>query len=205
MGGFHLTRDDAGAEARLAAARSRFERHGFTRFTPIATPSHWGFHVGYIHAGLATIARDGENFVAAAGTLVYKGLLGAAALDALLADFTFPFTDWSRLSGQFALIINKGGRAYALTDYFGAFQLFHDSGCDTLTTSFLAAVEAQPRVRWNVQGVYEFAFNVFPIGDDTVFEEIRRLGPDTQLEFGEPDCASGGCEAAARSDRADGA
>ncbi len=43
--------------------------------------------------------------------------------------------------------------------------------------------EAQPRLHWHDQGVYEFAFNVFPIGDDSVFEEVRRLGPEVQLEL----------------------
>jgi len=184
MGGFHLTRDDATADARIEAARARFAAHGFTRFTPIATPTYRGFHVGYIHGGLDTIATDGEDFVAAAGTLVYDGLLGRPALARLLADFAFPFTDWSRLSGQFALLIRKHGRAFALTDYFGAFQLFHDPGYHTLSTSFLATVEAQPRVNWNAQSIYEFAFNVFPIGDDTVVRQVSRLGPDVQIELG---------------------
>jgi len=184
MGGFHLTREDPAADARIAAARARFVAHGFTRFTPVATPTHRGFHVGHIHGGPDTIAIDGEDFAAAAGTLVYDDLLGRAALSRLLADFTFPFTDWHRLTGQFALIVHKNRRAYALTDYFGAFQLFHDPAYDTLSTSFLATVEAQSRVRWHTQGIYEFAFNVFPIGDDTVIEEVRRLGPDTQLELG---------------------
>lgn len=184
MGGFHLTRDTFAADARIAAARARFISHGFTCFTPIKTPTHRGFHVGHIHGGPETIATEGEDFAAAAGTLVYDGLLGTPALSRLLADFVFPFTDWDRLSGQFALVVHKGGRGYALTDYFGAFQLFHDPTYDTLSTSFLATVEAQSHVRWHTQGVYEFAFNVFPIGDDTVIEEVRRLGPDAQLELG---------------------
>ncbi len=183
MAGFHLTRDDEGADVRLAAARARFRSHGFTRFSDIAGGGRRGFHVGYIHGGPETCMRAGEDFAAVAGTLVYDGTMGTVALDALLADFTFPFSDWTRLSGQFALLICKEGRLFALTDYFGAFQLFHDPEDATLSTSFLATAEAQPRVRWHAQGVYEFAFNVFPIGDDTVFEEIRRLGPLVQLEL----------------------
>ena len=185
MAGLHLTREDSGTDARLAAARARFRTHGFTRFTDIATPGHRGFHVGYIHGGPDMIAVRGNDFAAAAGTLVYDGKMGAAALGALLGDFVFPFTGWDKLSGQFALIVRKGDRAFVLTDYFGTFQLFHDPDHQTLSTSFLAVTEAQARVHWRAQGVYEFAFNVFPLGDDTVFEEVRRLGPFDQLELGE--------------------
>ena len=184
MAGFHLTRDDAGADARLALARARFTAHGFTRFTDIAVPGHRGFHVHFIHGGPETIVVDGEDLAAVAGTLVYDGAMGADALRALLAAFTFPFTDWDKLSGQFALVVRKAGRAFALTDFFGTFQLFHDADCATLSTSFVGTAEAQARLRWHPQGLYEFAFNVFPLGDDTVFEGVRRLGPDAQLELG---------------------
>lgn len=184
MAGFHLTRDGPEAEARIASGRARFEAHGFTRFTPIVTPDHRGFHVGYIHGGPETFAQVGEDFAAVAGTLVYDGAIGGAALERLLAEFRFPFTDWSRLSGQFALLVRKGGRAFMLSDYLGTFQLFHDEAFDTISTSLMASVEAQPAVHWHEQGVYEFAFNVFPVGDDTVFREVRRLGPFVQLELG---------------------
>ena len=183
MAGFHLTRDDAGADTRIEAARTRFVSHGFTQFTPIAMHGARGFHVGYIHGGPATILQTGEDFAAVAGTLIYDGRIGAPALKALLATFEAPFTAWDRCSGQFALLVRKGGRSFALTDYFGSFQLFRDPDFATLSTSFLATAEAQPRLHWRAQGVYEFAFNVFPLGDDTVFEEVSRVGPFVQLEL----------------------
>ncbi len=185
MAGFHLTRAGRGCDERLAAARVRFVSHGFTRFSDIETLRYRGFHVEYIHGGPSMIARVGEDFAAAAGTLVYDGEVGELGLAALLGDFRFPAFDWSKLSGQFALVVHKAGRTYALTDYFGAFQLFHDDAFETLSTSFLATIEAQPRVHWDVQGVYEFAFNVFPIGNDTVIAGVHRLGPLVQLELGE--------------------
>lgn len=184
MAGFHLTRAEPGADARLAAARARFAAHGFTAFTAIRTADHVGFHVGYIHGGPPTFHADGDDFIAVAGTLVFDGAIGQAALAGLLAAWTVPFTAWNRVGGQFALVVHKAACTTVATDYFGAFQLFHDEDYRTVTTSFLAAAEAQPRLGWHDQGVYEFAFNVFPIGDDTVFAEVRRLGPDAQLELG---------------------
>lgn len=184
MAGFYLCRNDERAPERLAAARAQFVRHGFAAPTDFATPEHVGFHVPFIHGGPAGFLQRGDDFIAAAGTLVFDGKLGTPALEALLDGFELPFTDWERLSGHFALLVRKRGRTALLTDFFGAFQLFHDRRFEVVSTSFLATAASLPRLSWTRQGVYEFAFNVFPVGDDTVFEEIRRLGPDLQVELG---------------------
>lgn len=184
MAGFYLCRNDERATERLAAARVQFARHGFGAPTELATPTHRGFHVPFIHGGPDGFLQRGDDFVAVAGTLVYDGKLGRPALEALLEAFTTPFTDWARLSGHFALLVHKAGRTTLLTDFFGAFQLFHDRRFDVASTSFLATATSLPKLSWAGQGVYEFAFNVFPVGDDTVFDEVRRLGPDVQIELG---------------------
>ena len=184
MAGFFMCRNDERAPERLAAARVQFVRHGFGAPQPFATPTHSGFHTPYIHGGPDTFLQRGDDFVAVAGTLVVDGKLGRSALEALLDDFQLPFTDWPRLSGHFALLVHRGGKTALLTDFFGAFQLFHDRRFDIVSTSFLAAAGGLPRLSWAGQGVYEFAFNVFPVGDDTVFDEVRRLGPDVQIELG---------------------
>lgn len=184
MAGFYLCRNDERASDRLASARAQFARHGFPKPTEFATSTHRGFHTPYIHGGPETFLARGDDFVAVAGTLVFDGKLGRPALVALLDAFTLPFDDWDRLSGHFALLVHKAGRTALLTDFFGAFQLFHDRRFDVVSTSFLATAGSLPQLTWSGQGVYEFAFNVFPVGDDTVFDEIRRLGPDVQIELG---------------------
>ncbi|MDT7934887.1 MAG: hypothetical protein RQ833_09825 [Sphingomonadaceae bacterium] len=188
MAGFHLVRAGGGATARaLVAAEQRFRSHGFTDFTPFDAGPYRGFHVGYICGGPETFASfaDGD-FIAVAGTLVYRGRVGAEALRLLYADWRFPFDDWQNLAGQFALLVRKSGRLSLITDFFAAFQLFHDPDWRVVSTSFLATAESRPRLRWHDQGLYEFAFNVFPIGDDTVFEDVRRLGPSLQVELADP-------------------
>ncbi|WP_374594765.1 hypothetical protein [Sphingosinicella sp.] len=185
MGGFYLCRVTGDAdEARIAAAEAQFRLHGFTRFTPIRSAAHAGFHAAPIHGSHVCVHRDGEDFIAVAGTLIHGGKFGEAALRALLGDFRFPFEDWSNTTGQFAAIVHKGGRTFAFTDFFGAFQLFHDADWDVISTSFLSAAKSLDRVTFDPQGVYEFAFNVFPTGDDTVVSELKRLGPDAQMELG---------------------
>jgi asparagine synthase (glutamine-hydrolysing) len=187
VGGFYLCQrtEDADADAaRIAEAALQFRAHGFTTFSALGTASHTGFHAGPIHGGIDTFHRDGEDFIAAAGSLVHDDKLGAPALAALLRDFAFPFADWDRTTGQFAALVHKAGRTYLLNDFFGAFQVFHDPDWKVVSTSFLAAAKSLDRLTFDAQGVYEFAFNVFPTGDDSVISELKRLGPDRQVELG---------------------
>jgi len=182
MAGLFLvqTRDRAFADGALAEARAQYARHGFAAGTELALPGWRLLHFPYISGGPETLLVDGEDFVAVAGTLVCDGRMGRAALAALLA---MEKPDWSRLGGQFVALVHRGGRTRLFTDYFGAFQLFHDAQMRLFSTSLLAAVQALPRLSFDPQGVYEFAFNVVPIGDDTIFAELKTLGPDRLLEL----------------------
>ena len=186
MGAWHLVRrtEDGGADAAaIAAARAQFERAGHTKFTPLDHAGHAGFHAAPVNGGPTGFLAQGDDWIAVAGSLTYKGRMGTAALEKLLTDFAFPWTDWNALGGQFALAVCKGGTLYALTDFFGAFQLFHDPACDVVSTGFLATAQAQQRLEWDVQAVFETAFAFFALGDATPFRQIRRLGPDAQLEL----------------------
>ncbi|MGB7405932.1 MAG: hypothetical protein WA906_09595, partial [Pacificimonas sp.] len=119
MGGLYLVEADDRATNRIADARAQFARHGFTAFEEIDAPGLTGFHAPPYHGGPDSLYRDGSDLIAVAGTLSYDKKLGKNALAALLADFSFPFTDWSRIHGQFALFVKKAGRAFLLTDYLG--------------------------------------------------------------------------------------
>ncbi|MGF1549314.1 MAG: hypothetical protein ACFBQW_02090 [Sphingomonadaceae bacterium] len=52
------------------------------------------------------------------------------------------------------------------------------------STSLLAAVATLPKASFDPQGVYEFVFNVVPVGDDTVLRELKTLGPRRMIELG---------------------
>lgn len=182
MAGLFLvqTRDRAFADAALAEARAQFARHGFPG-PAILTPAGWSLlHVPYIKSGPETLLIDGEDFVAVAGTMTCDGEMGRPALAALLA---MEAPDWSRLGGQFVALVHRAGRTLLFTDYFAAFQLFHDEGMRFFSTSLLAAANASPRLTFDPQGIYEFAFNVVPIGNDTILAELKTLGPDRVLEL----------------------
>lgn len=182
MAGLFLvqTRDRAFADAALASARAQYARHGFAEGAELALSGWRLLHFPYISGGPETLLVDGEDFVAVAGTLTCDGKMGRPALEALLA---MEAPDWDRLGGQFVALVRRAGRTLLFTDYFGAFQLFHDADMRFFSTSLLAAANALPRLGFDPQGVYEFAFNVVPVGNDTIFAELKTLGPDRLLEL----------------------
>jgi hypothetical protein len=172
------------AEGALARARNQFDLQGFANCTELEVPGWKGLHTPYIHGGPETLLVGNDELVAIAGTLTCDGKIGAAALQAVLEMPDLERPDWSRLGGHFVALVHRAGRSFLFTDYFGAFQLFHDEAPRLFSTSLLAAVDSLPRLSFQRQGLYEFAFNVVPIGNDTVFEELKLLGPDRVLELG---------------------
>lgn len=179
MAGLFLTR----APALPDAARVQFAAHGFGAPTQIALPGWQALHWPPMLGGPQTLLERGEDSVAIAGTLVYDGLIGTAALERLLDTAQLPTIDWSRIGGEFAALVRQGGRTFLFCDYFASFQLFHDIEGSFFSTSFLAATDAMPRLRFDAQGLYEYAFNAAAIGDDTVIEGMKTLGPDRVIEL----------------------
>lgn len=181
MAGLFLVqaRDPEFARTALVGARTQFARHGFSGLQEIEFPGWRLLHAPHIIGGPDNLLVDGEDLVAVAGTLMCDGQLGRPALQALL-DMG-PCPDWSRLGGQFVALVKRGRQAALFTDFFGAFQLFHDLDLRLFSTSLLSAAGALPRLSFDPQSVYEFAFNVVPLGDDTVLSELKRLGPDRRV------------------------
>src|SRR5687767_14153772 len=176
-------RDPDSAQAAIDGARAQFQRHGFSGLTERSLPGWRLLHAPHVIGGPESLFEDGDDMVAVAGTLTWDDLMGRPALEALLRDSSLPEPDWSRLGGQFVALIRRQGRCFLLTDHFAMFQLFHDPDMSLFSTSLLAAVGALPRVSFDPQGVYELAFNVTAIGDDTIFNELKTLGPDRVVEL----------------------
>jgi asparagine synthase (glutamine-hydrolysing) len=187
MAGLFLVqaRDPEFAENTLSAARRQFLLHGFSDLSERQLSGWHLLHAPHIAGGQESLLVQGEDLVAVAGTFTCDGMMGRPALEALLAMTSLPTLDWSRLGGQFIALVHKQGRTFLFTDYFGAFQLFHDNELRFFSTSFLSAAKALPSLRFDPQAVYEFAFNVVPIGDDTIFSDLKMLGPDRLAELGE--------------------
>lgn len=185
MAAIFLVRDDdlkLRSEA-LAVGRGQYEQHGFRGIKELIFDDWTLLHAPPILGGPESLLVQGDDLVAVAGTLVCDGKMGASALKAMLDLTVHPQPDWSRIGGQFVAVVRTQGRTFLFTDYFGAFQIFHDADMRFFSTSLLAATQVLPRVSFDPQGVYEFAFNAAPIGDDTIFSEIKSLGPDRLIEL----------------------
>ncbi|MEW9854604.1 hypothetical protein [Novosphingobium sp. M1R2S20] len=185
MAGLFLTREERPgcAEPMLRTARDQFARHGFRQLQERRLEGWVLLRAPYIVGGPELHVEVGDDFATAAGTLVYDGLIGPPALRKLLEEAQPPNFDWSRLSGQFTLVLHRGGRTSIATDFFGAFQLYHDTQMRVFSTSLLTAARVLPRVTFDAQGVYEYAFQASVLGDDTVLNEVKRLGPNQILEL----------------------
>jgi asparagine synthase (glutamine-hydrolysing) len=185
MGALFLVRtaNPDAADAAIAGARTQFGLHGFAGLAERTLPGWRLLHAPYILGGPESLFEDGDDLVAVAGTLTWDRLMGRRALEALLNAVTLPEPDWSRLGGQFAALVRKQGRTFLLTDHFALFQLFHDADMSVFSTSLLATVGALPRVSFDRQGVFELAFNVAPLGNDTIFSELKTLGPERAVEL----------------------
>lgn len=190
MAGLFLTREShpGAADAALATAHAQFARHGFARLEEVRFPGWVLLHAPYIVGGPELFVQEPNgDFAVAAGTLSFDGLTGPEALRKLLTQAQPPAFDWSRLAGQFALILHRGGSTFVATDFFAAFQLYHDADLSLFSTSFLTAATVLPRVTFHAQGLYEYAIQASVLGDDTVLSELKRLGPNRVIELREHD------------------
>ncbi len=187
MAGLFLVhaRDPEFAETALGAAREQFALHGFSKLFEARLAGWQLLHAPHIIGGPESLLVEGDDLVAVAGTLTCDGTTGRPALQALLDMPNYEKLDWGRLGGQFVALVHKDGRNFLFTDYFGSFQLFHDSDLRLFSTSLLSAAKALPRLSFDSQAVYEFAFNVVPIGNDTVLAELKMLGPDNIAQLTE--------------------
>src|ERR1043166_6193984 len=148
MAGLFLvqSRDRAFAKGALAAAKAQYGGHGFGKGVELKVPGWHLLHFPYIAGGPETLLVDGKDFVAIAGTFTCDGLMGRPALQALLPMEALEKPDWSPLGGQFFALVHRAVRGFLFTDYFAAFQLFHDAGMRIFSTSLLAATNALPLV-----------------------------------------------------------
>ena len=176
--------DDSRAEPAIHGARAQLAGHGFANMSELSFPGWRLLHAPYIQGGPDNFLQQGDDFIGFAGSFAFDGKVGRPALEAALGALDPLAVDWDRIAGQFVLILRKQGRTFLFVDWFAAFEIFHDAERQLFSTSLLAAVSALPTVSFHRQAVYEHVFNVVPIGNDTVFDELKRLGPYEMIELG---------------------
>lgn len=117
----------------------------------------------------------GGDFIAAVGTLFYKGKTGAGALRRLYEDFGGPADLFSGLAGQFAVVVRKAGALYCFNDYFGIYHVYADGKADVVSSSFLAVLATLKDAQLSPQAFYEYVFDGATYGEETLIRGIRRL------------------------------
>jgi len=140
-------------------------------------------------AANAHVGGPGE-FCLSAGTVVYRGASGAAALQRLHADFAVVRVPWDDLCGQFCLIVAQRGRVHLLTDRLGLFKVYRNADGSVLSSSFLAAAAACERLTINPQAVYEYISHGASFGLKTAFHEVGLLDPDAMQRIDADGAAS---------------
>src|SRR3954451_19611060 len=100
---------------------------------------------------------DGD-FALSFGLLTYRGISGIEALTKFHAKFDINNFDWKNLAGTYVILLQKDGIFYAVNDGLGACKLYHDSGLNVLSNSFLAVLCLQDLKSFNVQGCFEYVF-----------------------------------------------
>lgn len=121
------------------------------------------------------VRLPGGDFVAAVGTLFYKGRMGGPALHALYADFGGPADLFSELRGQFAVLVRKHGVLSCFNDYFGNYHIYADERASVVSSSFLAVVQRLEAVEPSPQALYEYVFDAATYGAETLVRGVRRL------------------------------
>ncbi|QLC20964.1 hypothetical protein HFP51_01440 [Parasphingopyxis sp. CP4] len=185
MTALFLSRDDPGrfAAHTMDAVRAEFAGHGFSEMEECLFPGWRLLHAPYVEGGPSNFVKKGNSFIGFAGSFAFDGKVGRAALNAALTELDPLSPDWSRTSGQFVMVIRKQGRSFLFTDWFAAFEIYHDREQSFFSTSLLAATSCLPELHFHSQAVYEHAFNIVSIGDDTVFSELKKLGPFAVIEL----------------------
>nr|MBA3431448.1 hypothetical protein [Actinomycetota bacterium] len=118
---------------------------------------------------------EGDDFIAAAGTVLLHSARDTDALEALYAGFTPGEPLGGEAMGMHGLVIRKRGRTFVTADALGAFPIFYSRKTSSVSTSFLALAAEAPRLTVTRQGAAEYVLNGAIVGDDTLVGEIQRL------------------------------
>jgi hypothetical protein len=184
MGALFLVAGEVGPRSDLAGARARaqFASAG------LGVPWRWS-HAGMLLDAYPRVANPedalvrlpGGDFVAAAGTFVLGEQGGAAALRTFYDRFDGTSRALADTAGHFLLAIGRGERVWLLRDRNGAYEAYAAIDGSAVSSSFLALAAAQSKLTVNRQAAYEYVFDGVTLGDDSPFNEIRKLGIDEML------------------------
>ncbi|WP_417458004.1 hypothetical protein [Kordiimonas sp.] len=125
----------------------------------------------------------GTDFIAVCGTLFFKDQTGAEAARALHTSFDAARFNWADCTGQFTAVIGKAGKLHVVNDGLGSWKLYSDAAGSFISAGYLEAMLLQDRLSFNMQGVYEYVFTGFVLGQTTFLNQISALMPHHVAEW----------------------
>ena len=151
----------------------------YREITPANFPDH---SVVLWAADLASTALyldlpDGD-FIAVAGSFFYGAQTGADAAKAFHRDFDRTSFNWRNCSGQFTLAIGKGAELTVLNDGLAAWKLYRDSDASFVSAGFLETLLLSDCLSFDTQGVYEYVFAGYVLGENTFLEGVKAVMPN---------------------------
>ncbi|MCG8503932.1 MAG: hypothetical protein MI755_04950 [Sphingomonadales bacterium] len=160
-------------EGALAVFRKQGLGPAETFKTPNATLALYPYAVG----DPAASARDGDDWCAIAGTLLFDGSAGAEAASNVLAAWRVGSLDETRLFGAYAVFLYCGRELAFFTDRLGSAKLYRSGDGAVLSTSFLATAECLTKRTLNTQAAYEYVFQGACYGSETPLREVVTVEP----------------------------
>lgn len=130
------------------------------------------------------VEMPGGDFVAVAGTFFYGDQTGQNAAHAFYSEFDPDNFNWAQTSGQFALAIVKGGQLHLMNDGLCAWNLYTNNTEGFVSAGFLEALFLTQNPSFDTQGVYEYAFAGYVLGENTFVSGIRTVLPNRLLRMG---------------------
>lgn len=118
---------------------------------------------------------DGDQFIAATGTLIYKRKTGREALLELFRDYSPKQGFLSDILGQYGLIVFKNGELFIHNDYTGYYHIYNDAQKTVFSNSFLAILKSLPKRSVSTQELYEYVVGGSCFGGKTLIKEIELM------------------------------
>ena len=183
MGGFFYASKEAGLNTSEIVTKSRqqFQDSGFKSLITFDTASYTIDYYPKIDCEASNcVAFPGGDFIFAVGTFIYRGLIGADALQLFYLQSNYR-NELLASHGHYVIVLRKNGRTELFKDPMGSHDVFLTRDAKCATTSFLAAASSVPQCTINVQETYEYVFTGVSLGTSTPFAEIRRLALPEQM------------------------
>ncbi|SHK68228.1 hypothetical protein SAMN02745216_03898 [Desulfatibacillum alkenivorans DSM 16219] len=131
--------------------------------------------------------RQTDGFVATAGTIIYKNEIGKNALKNIYHDFDGDIQKLrNRSIGNYLVVIKKDNKIYVFCDENNILTVFyyHNKNMWNISNSLYdIAIEEKSYLTVNHFSLLEYTFQCSILGNDTLFNEIKRLLGDEYISI----------------------